>query len=184
MVSVAQPFQIGDSVDFNGEWCYVEDIRLTFTVLRTIDLRRLMVPNSVIQSSVITNYSAVDPTTLVTVLMQITYESDVDKAREIMVEEARQHPQFLPRPNFPITHVMDYLDNGVQLRLRSAVKDQPTAFQVQKDLLYSIRKRFDASGIQIPYPTRRVIVDSTLSTRPSGSVPTPTPPPDSRTPSK
>ncbi|HTT46104.1 MAG TPA: mechanosensitive ion channel family protein [Thermoplasmata archaeon] len=175
MVSLAQPFEIGDAVVFpypNGDWCYVEDIRLTYTVLRTWDLRRLMVPNAMFQSSVVVNYTAVDPTMLVIVYMVITYDSDVDKAREIMVEEARKHPDFKSLGNLPVTHVMDYqgggnqgsgMYGGVDLRLLSAAKDQPTAFQVEKDLLYSIRKRFDQEGIQIAYPTQRVIVEPSIA---------------------
>lgn len=159
MVSLAQPFQIGDAVVFSGEWCFVEDVRLTFTVLRTWDLRRLMVPNAMFQSNVLINYTAVDPTMLAIVSIQITYESNVDQARTIMLEEACRHPDFLRLGDLPITHVMEYGDNGVQLRLLTAAKDQPTAFQVEKDLLYTIRNRFQAVGIAIPYPTRRVIVD-------------------------
>jgi small-conductance mechanosensitive channel len=163
MVSLAQPFEIGDAVVFpypNGDWCFVEDIQLTFTVLRTWDLRRLMVPNAMFQSSVLVNYTAVDPTMLVIVSLQITYESDVDRAREVMLDEARRHPDFRPLGNLPITHVMEYADNGVQLRLLSAAKDQPTAFQMEKDLLYTIRKRFTEIGVQLPYPTRRVILET------------------------
>ena len=169
MVSLAQPFEIGDAVVFpypNGDWCFVEDIRLTFTVLRTWDLRRLMVPNSLFQSSVVVNYTAVDPTMLVIVSLQITYESDVDRARGIMLEEARKHPDFRALGNLPVTHVMEYADNGVQLRLLAAANDQPTAFQMEKDLLYSIRQRFAEVGVELPYPTRRVIVEKAESPRP------------------
>ena len=171
MVSLAQPFQIGDAVVFpypNGDWCIVEDIRLTYTVLRTWDLRRLMVPNALFQSGVVVNYTAVDPTMLVIVYMVITFESDVDRAREIMLEEARRHPDFKPLGNLPVTHVMDYqgggnqgsgMYGGVDLRLLSAARDQSTAFQVEKDLLYSIRRRFEQEGIRVAYPTQRVILD-------------------------
>lgn len=178
MVSLSQPFEIGDAVVFpypNGDWCIVEDIRLNFTVLRTWDLRRLMVPNAMFQSNVVVNYTAVDPTMLVIVYLVITYDSDVDRAREIMLEEARRHADFRPLGNLPVTHVMDYqgggnqgtgMYGGVDLRLLSAAKDQSTAFQVEKDLLYSIRKRFDQEGIRIAYPTQRVIVES-AARRPS-----------------
>jgi small conductance mechanosensitive channel len=182
MVSVAQPFEIGDAVVFpypDGDWCFVEDIGLTWTVLRTWDLRRLMVPNSMFQSGVLVNYTAVDPTMLVIVYMVITYESDVDKARAIMLEEAKKHPDFLPLGNLPITHVMDYqgggnqgegMYGGVDLRLLSAAKDQPTAFQVEKDLLYTIRKRFQQEGIEIAYPTKRVLLDQ-MPSRPRPGFP-------------
>ena len=162
MISLSQPFELGDAVVFpypNGDWCFVEDIRLTFTVLRTWDLRRLMVPNSMFQSGVLVNYSAVDPTMLVIVALEITYESDVDRAREIMADEARRHPDRVPLGNLPVTHVMAYGASGVQLRLLSAAKDQPTAFEMEKALLASIRTRFQAEGIGLPYPTRRVLLE-------------------------
>ncbi|MGH9304611.1 MAG: mechanosensitive ion channel family protein [Acidimicrobiales bacterium] len=169
MVSITQPFQIGDAVVFGGEWCIVEDIRLTYSVLRTWDLRRLMVPNSMFQSNILVNYSAVDPTMLVIVYMVITFESNVDRAREIMVEEARKHPDFHPLGNLPITHVMDYQGGGsyggVNLRLLSAARDQSTAFQVEKDLLYAIRGRFQKEGISIAYPTQRIVLEPGASVR-------------------
>lgn len=162
MISLSQPFELGDAVVFpypNGDWCFVEDIRLTYTVLRTWDLRRLMVPNSMFQSGVIVNYTAVDPTMLVIVALEITYESDVDRAREIMADEARRHPDRIALGNLPVTHVMGYGANGVQLRLLSAAKDQPTAFEMEKALLASIRTRFQDEGIGLPYPTRRVLLE-------------------------
>jgi small conductance mechanosensitive channel len=171
MVSLSQPFKIGDAVVFpypNGDWCIVEDIRLNFTVLRTWDLRRLMVPNALFQTNVLVNYTAVDPTMLVIVYVVVTYEADLDRARAIMVEEARRHPDFLALGNLPVTHVMDYqgggnqgpgMYGGVDLRLLSAARDQSTAFQVEKDLLDSIRKRFRAEGIALAYPTQRVILE-------------------------
>ena len=184
LVATTQPIHLGDAVVFpypNGDWCYVEDIKLNYTVLRTWDLRRLMVPNALLQSNIVVNYTTVDPTMLVIVYLVITYESDVDRARAIMVEEARKHPDFQPLGNLPVTHVMDYQGGGgqgagryggVDLRLLSAAKDQPTAFQVEKDLLYSIRKRFQQEGIQLAYPTQRVILDP-----PGPPISDPRPPP-------
>lgn len=166
MVAISQPFEIGDAVVFpypNGDWCIVEDIRLTYSVLRTWDLRRLMVPNSMFQSNVLVNYTAIDPTMLVIVYMVITYESDVDRARQIMLEEALDHSELRPLAGLPITHVMDYQGGGsyggVNLRLLSSAKDQSTAFQMEKDLLASIRARFLKEGIKLAYPTRRIVMD-------------------------
>ncbi|HUJ77382.1 MAG TPA: mechanosensitive ion channel family protein [Thermoplasmata archaeon] len=159
LISVSQPFELGDAVVYAGEFCFVEDIRLVFTVLRTWDNRRLMVPNSMFQSSVVINYTATDPTMLAPLVIDITYESDVDVAMRIMREEALKHPDCLPIGTLPQVVVMEYKDSGVSLRLLSRAKDQSTAFQMERDLLYTIRKRFQAEGVGLPYPTRRVIVE-------------------------
>jgi len=53
---------------------------------------------------------------------------------------------------------MELGENGVRLRLLVRAKDQPTAFQLSRDLLYQIRKEFQRNGIEIPYPRRYVIM--------------------------
>ena len=64
IVSTAQPFRIGDAVLFQmpwgAEWCWVEDIKLTFTVLKTWDKRRLVVPNQTFLNQGLVNYDLND----------------------------------------------------------------------------------------------------------------------------
>jgi small conductance mechanosensitive channel len=163
VVSVSQPFEIGDAVVFRNEFCFVEDIRLMLTVLRTWDNRRLMIPNQLFLTEVVTNYTARDPTMLAPVLVQISYESDVDKAMSIMAKVAREHPDCMPIGNLPNVVVMEYNESGISLRLLSRAEDQSTAFQMERDLLYSIRKEFLANGIAIAYPRREVVVKNGTS---------------------
>jgi small conductance mechanosensitive channel len=160
VVSVAQPFKIGDAVVFRDEFCFVEDIKLVITVLRTWDNRRLMVPNQLFLNEVVTNYTAEDPTMLAPLVVQIAYESDLDKAMQIMRDVARKHPDCLPIGDLPNVVVMEYTESGASLRLLSRAKDQPTVFSMQRDLLYQIRKEFKSNGIEIAYPRRHVILDT------------------------
>jgi small conductance mechanosensitive channel len=159
LVSISKPIQIGDAVVFHDEFCFVEDITLMHSILRTWDNRRLVVPNSTIMSEVITNYSKTDATMLAPLFMTITYESDMDKAMEIMVNEAKKHPECLPIGGLPNVVVMEYGDRGINLRLLSRAKDQPTAFMMVRDLLYKIKKRFDAEGIALAPPRTYIALD-------------------------
>jgi small-conductance mechanosensitive channel len=158
LLSISQPVRIGDAVMLRNEFCFVEDIRLLHTVLRTWDNRRLLVPNSTLQSEVITNYSIEDPTMLVPIYVQVSYESDLEKAMQIMVDVARRHPDFLPADGLPKAVVMEFGESGAVLRLLTRAKDQPTAFNMARDLLKEIKKEFDRHGIEIPYPRRYVVV--------------------------
>jgi small conductance mechanosensitive channel len=173
VVSTSQPFRIGDAVLFQmpwgPEWCWVEDVKLTFTVLKTWDKRRLVVPNQTFLSQALVNYDLNDSSKLCIVFVTVSYESDVDKAIEIMKGAARGHPDFLPEGNLPVVHLMDMGDAngtspsadvaaGITLRLLSNAKDQPTNFQMSKDLLYTIRKEFQKNGIRIAYPRREVLL--------------------------
>ncbi|MCL5067462.1 MAG: mechanosensitive ion channel family protein [Thaumarchaeota archaeon] len=170
VIATSQPFKIGDALSYANEWAWVEDIKLTFTVLRTWDNRRLVVPNQMFLSTTMINYDAVDSTKLCIVYVTITFESDLDKAIEILKDVARKHPDFLPSGNLPVVHVMDLGDAngtspdanvspGISLRLLSRAKDQPTNFQMSKDILYALKKAFDESGIEIAYPRRQIVID-------------------------
>ena len=157
IVSTSQPFRIGDALLFKNEWAWVEDIRLTFTVLKTWDNRRLVVPNQLFLNEALVNYDLNDSSKLVIVFIQVPYDTDLDKAIELMKKAARGHPDFLPAGNLPVVHVMEYNESGISLRLLGNAKDQPTAFQMSKDLLYTIRREFLAEGIHISYPTRELL---------------------------
>jgi len=162
LIALTQPLRVGDAVMFKGDFCIVEDIKLIHTVLRTWDNRRLIVPNSTLQSEVIVNYSIKDPTMLVPVSVQISYESDLKKAMDIMVDIARKHPDCLPTENIPNVVVMEFQDSGILLRLLSRARDQPTAFRMARDLLYQIKLEFDRNNIEIPYPRRYLVADKKL----------------------
>lgn len=157
ITSISQPFRIGDAIMFRNDFCFVEDVRLVHTVLRTWDNRRLVVPNATLQNEVIINYSMGDPTMLVPLHVQVSYESDLEKAMQIMVDVARRHPDCLPTEVLPNVVVMEFQDSGILLRLLSRAKDQPTAWRMARDLLFQIKKEFDRQGIEIPYPRRYLI---------------------------
>jgi small-conductance mechanosensitive channel len=171
VISTSQPFRVGDALSYANEWAWVEDIKLTFTILRTWDNRRLIVPNQMFLSSTMVNYDYADSSKLCIVYVTITFDSDLDKAIEILKDAAKKHPDFLPAGNLPVVHVMDLGDAngstpdanatpGIYLRLLSRAKDQPTNFQMSKDLLYEVKKKFDENGIDLAYPSRHIIMDS------------------------
>lgn len=175
VISTSQPFRVGDALSYANEWAWVEDIKLTFTILRTWDNRRLIVPNQMFLSSTMVNYDYADSSKLCVVYVTITFESDLDKAIGILKDVAKNHPSFFPAGNLPVVHVMDLGDAngssadanataGIYLRLLSRAKDQPTNFQMSKDILYEVKKKFDENGIELAYPSRHIIVDSRSTT--------------------
>ncbi|HUS74881.1 MAG TPA: mechanosensitive ion channel family protein [Methanothrix sp.] len=160
--SVSQPFRISDAVMFRDEFCYIEDMRLIHTIMRTWDNRRLVVPNSILQNEVIINYSMNDPSVLVPINVQVSYESDTPKAMQIMTDIAKKHPECRPAEGIPSAVVMEFQDSGVLLRLLSRAKDQSAAFGMARDLLLSIKEEFDEQGIEIPYPKRQLVLGKEL----------------------
>ena len=80
-IAVFQPYRVGDSVDFRGEYGQVEDLTLRHTVIRTTDNKRIIIPNSVMDMEPIINWSIKDPEITWIVDFDLEKASDMDRAR-------------------------------------------------------------------------------------------------------
>ncbi|MBD3615973.1 MAG: mechanosensitive ion channel family protein [Gracilimonas sp.] len=162
-----KPYKISDRIqvrtDLSG---VVEDINLRHTVIRNFENKRIIIPNSVISNEVLVNSNYEDNKICKWIDMGISYDSDVDKAKAIMKEEVLKHPLFIDNRTeeekeageeiVPVRVIM-MGESSVNLRAWSWAEDPPSAFLMGCDLLESIKKRFDAEGIEIPFPHRTLV---------------------------
>ena len=146
-IAISKPFKIGDAVLLRDEYGNVEDITLRHTIIRLWDNRRTVIPNSVLNREVIINYSIRDPKMLVKVEVPVSYDSDVQKASKIMIEEAKKNPNCL-KDMVPVVSILDFGDLGMKMRLLAMAQDQPTAFGTACQLREAIKRRFDKAGIE------------------------------------
>jgi len=166
MIAAYQPYRIGDKLRFMDEYGTVEDITLRHTVIRTWDNRRIVVPNSKMDDEVIDNYTIKDKKMLGWLDLGISYDSDIDLARKIMIGEVKAHPDFLDNRSAadvlaekaPVTvRVVAWADSAVTLRLYYWAADQSANWRMKTDLLESIKKRFDSEGVEIPFPYHTIV---------------------------
>ena len=95
-IVIFQPFRVNDHIKIGNLFVgYVEDITLRHTVIRNYENRRIVVPNSVISAETIVNSNIVEDKICNFLEIGISYDSDVDKAMEIMRSEAIKHPNFV-----------------------------------------------------------------------------------------
>jgi small-conductance mechanosensitive channel len=97
-IVIFKPFRVNDTVDIGSlPKGRVEDITLRHTIIRNFENRRMIIiiPNSVISSEIVVNSSIVDESICNFIDMGISYDSDIDKAMEIMKREAMAHPNFV-----------------------------------------------------------------------------------------
>ena len=166
-IVIFKPFRVNDLVDVGSlSKGRVEDITLRHTVLRNFENRRMIIPNSVISSEILINSSIVDETICNFVDIGISYDSDIDKAMEIMRNEAVGHPNFIDHrteedkrnEEYPVTiRVMGFGDSSVNLRAFVWSKDHSSGFVMKTDLNKSIKEQFDRNGIEIPFPYRTIV---------------------------
>jgi small-conductance mechanosensitive channel len=149
-----KPFKIGDWIEWDGNSGVVEDISFRVTRVRTFDNELLTVPNSQLTDGVIKNPVAKGQLRL-QVPFGIGYEDDIERANEIILEEAHAHPDILDDPA-PSVRLTDLGDSSVVLKSRIWIDDPSRADFVKARGQYvtAVKERFDEEGIDIPYPNR------------------------------
>ncbi|MDP9401165.1 MAG: mechanosensitive ion channel family protein [Actinomycetota bacterium] len=90
LLAVTQPVRIGDLVTFEGETGTVEDVRLTYTYLRTGSDARLIVPNERLAAGIIRNDTIVSPSVAAEVAIWLPAHADVDRAMRLLTGEEAQ----------------------------------------------------------------------------------------------
>jgi small-conductance mechanosensitive channel len=162
-----KPYKIGDRIQIRTDLSgVVEDINLRHTVIRNFENKRIIIPNSVISNEVVVNSNYEDNKICKWIDMGISYDSDIDLAKEIMKDEILKHPLFVDNRTeeqieagediVPVRVIM-MGESSVNLRAWSWANNPPDAFVMGCDLLESIKKRFDKEGIEIPFPHRTLV---------------------------
>ena len=164
---IFKPFRVDDVVDVgNLTKGRVEDITLRHTVIRNFENRRMIIPNSVINSEIIVNSTIVDELICNFLNIGISYDSDIDLAMRIIQDESVKHPNFVDnrteedkKENIPAVkvRVLGYGDSSVNLRAYVWSQDHSSGFAMKCDLYKSIKEEFDKQGIEIPFPYRTIV---------------------------
>lgn len=159
-----RPFKVRDRLQVitptGVETGVVESLNLGYTLLRTDDNRHVVVPNSVIASQTIINLTGNDPRLICSVGFGISYDSDIDKARAILMDLAAKNPQAQKVCACPVTQLAAY---SVVLTLQAWCADAASADAFKNDLLEQAKKRFSLEGIEIPrLPTTLILKPDTM----------------------
>jgi small-conductance mechanosensitive channel len=151
-----RPFRIDDWIEWDGNSGVVEDISLRVTRVRTFDNELLTVPNSQLTDGVIKNPVAKDELRL-KFLFGIGYGDDIDRATEIIVEEAEDHEEILADPA-PSVRLVELGDSSVGLQSRIWIANPSRAdfVKTRGEYVQAVKERFDQEGIDIPYPNRTI----------------------------
>ncbi|MCF8057369.1 MAG: mechanosensitive ion channel [Desulfocapsa sp.] len=153
MLILFRPFKVGDFVTVGGVTGTVHQIDTFSTLILTADNQRIIVPNSGITSSVITNVNAED-TRRVDLVIGIGYDDDIRQAKTTLEEIVRADSRVLSDPATTIA-VAALADSSVNFIVRPWVKTADY-WNVHNDLLEKIKITFDETGISIPYPQQDV----------------------------
>lgn len=164
LILIFKPFVTGDLIKLvsSGTVGTVEEITFRHTVLKTIENKRIIIPNSVINNETIENANITDTAVCNYVEIGVTYESDLEKAKAIVAEEGRKHPNVIDRrteeqieAGEDVAKVILFRldDSAVVLRLAVWSQDVGSGFVAKCDIMESVKARFDAqAGVEMAYP--------------------------------
>jgi small conductance mechanosensitive channel len=144
-----RPIRSGDFVEAAGEAAVVDQIGIFSTTMKTGDNKVIIVPNSNIMGGNITNYS-LEATRRIDLVIGIGYDADIRKAKEVLEDIINKEERVLKEPG-TIIGVAELADSSVNFVVRPWVNSGdywPTKFA----LLETIKIRFDAENISIPFP--------------------------------
>lgn len=168
MIVTKRPFEIGDRIIIGGVRGDVVDISLTHIYLGEVggiasseenSGRVIMVPNSIMFEQNIINYTLQDDYILDEVVLQITYESDLDKAKKICTSSAKEIlKQFEKLKSEP--YIRTYFQaNGINVHVRyftPADKKQEVSSLITQEIFKQVKK---TKGIKFAYPHTEIIWD-------------------------
>ena len=151
MLIVQRPFRVGDFVQAAGMEGTVDQIRVFQTRMRTIDNRTVVLPNSLITTAPIINFTA-NPKRRIDLAVGVGYDDDLKLARETLLEVASAHAKVLKDPK-PEVLVTALAESSVNLELRAWVKTGDLQ-STKSELTEAVRNEVMGRGLNIPYPQR------------------------------
>lgn len=171
-----QPYEVGDMIEIvdTGQQGYVEDITISYTKLFTIDNTLLVIPNGSMRERDVINYSGEDNRTRLHLDLGVTYESDIDEARRLIEDAAREVDIIIEDgpdirigsaryPAQPTCYIDQFDGSSVQLRLRYWVRETTShsLLSIRSMIQENVWERFEDANVELAYPHSHVVFDDT-----------------------
>ncbi len=139
LIAVAQPVRIGDRVEYNGAVGVVEEVGLTYTFIRTLDRRRIVVPNEKLASDTIVNASIRGRETYAEVSVPVPLSADLTAALDALREDVAEERD--------VSLYVSTLANHAIVIVRAAATDDAAAERLEHELRLRAHRRLRALGV-------------------------------------
>jgi small-conductance mechanosensitive channel len=147
--------RVGDFIRLeNGQEGYIEDITWRTARIRMVANNMVVIPNSKLAQSVVTNYSLPDKSMTLYLQVPVSFDTDIDKVEALLIEEAGKAAGdvagLLREPGPQVNFIPGFGENGLNLTLVCRIRDVADQFAVQSALRKRILKRFREEGVEMP----------------------------------
>jgi len=166
-----RPVKPGDWIVVGSTEGFVQKISIRYTLIQTFDRAEVLVPNSEMISSQVTNWMLRDRIGRVVVPVGVAYGSDTQQVHDILINIANEHPMVLThdwRVSAPKVMFMALGESSLDFEVRCFIREVDNRVQVRSDLLFAIEQALTEANIEIPFPQRVVHMASDQSPLPPG----------------
>ncbi len=149
----------GDLVELAvGEMGIVRKMGARYTLIETFDSKEIMIPNEDFITNRVINWTFTNKQGRVEILLGVSYDSDIEKAKQLIIEAAKAHPRSSKHP-VPQCYITQFADSSVNFLLYFWVDDVTLGrLEAKSDVYLSIWKSFKANGITIPFPQNDIYI--------------------------
>ena len=162
-VLATKQIKVGDYIKLqSGEEGFVEDITWRNTILRQPTNNLIIVPNSKLSTSIITNFHMPQPELNVIVPVGVSYDSDLEKVERVTLEVAREVQKEVEGgvPDFePMIRLTAFGDFSINFNVILRAKDFGSQYLLRHEFIKRLKKRYEQEGIKIPFPVREVYLN-------------------------
>ncbi|GAX63026.1 MscS mechanosensitive ion channel [Candidatus Scalindua japonica] len=157
---IERPIRVGDIITVSDVSGTVTKIQIRATTITNWDRQEFVVPNKEFITGRILNWTLSNTTNRFTIDVGIAYGSDVERARELLLQIAGEHPAVLKDPA-PFAMFQKFEDSSLHMSLRCYLPNLDKRLATIHELHSDIHRRFKEAGIEIAFPQRDIHVKNT-----------------------
>jgi small-conductance mechanosensitive channel len=158
--------KIGDYVEIEAAGGtvkgHVKDISWRTSKLKTLTDNYVIVPNAIFANSTVINYQAPTSEMSVIVPVGVSYDADLEKVEKVtneVIVDCLEHVEGGKKGHNPAIRFREFADSSINFIAILRVKDPTNQGPVRHEFIKRLKKRFDAEGIEIPFPIRTVFMN-------------------------
>lgn len=161
LIVTYRPFKLGDYIMVDKFEGTVDDIGILSTMLRTVDNRKLVLPNGKVASEYLTNYNGYDMRR-VDLNVRVDYQTDLVRVKALLLDLAATEEKILEHPPMEV-HPFDQGDQtmGLKLKVWTRTRDY---WDVYWSLLEKVQKSMVENDIVLPHPYLNVVMKQNRDT--------------------
>jgi potassium efflux system protein len=154
-----QPIRKGDTVTIGDISGTVSHINIRATTITDFNRKDLIVPNKDFITQRLVNWTLSDSILRLDLPVGVSYSSDVNFVREVILNECVKHPKVLKSPE-PFVVMREFGSSSLDFELRAFIDDVNNFMNIRDQLMRALFIRFREEGIQIPFPQRDLHIKS------------------------